>query len=418
MKVADVMEKHVEFVTKDTPISEVARLIFGRKINGVPICNDRRERKVVGFVTERDILSKFYPSLQEFIEDPVHSQDFEEMEKKINEILSLPTKKIMSARPTTVTAKTPVLRAQSLMLVRKIGRLPVVDEEGRLIGIIAKGDIFKAVVGMKLALGEEEGFYDWLGRHYDTLVDWKVRLPIEILDLNRIFKKEKVRSVLDVASSTGEHTVALAKEGYDAYGFETSGLMHQIAEEKKAKLSKQIAERVHLFNGTYSEISDRFPNTIDAAIFMGNTLPHVMHTDQNILEDVEKVMKTNKALMVFQTVNFHKIFEINGGLRGFAIRKVDGTLEKEYAYLAFFTKGKGKRVMYNLAIFDRMGDNWGFRGINCTSIVYIDEKELISRLKKLGFTNISTYGSAFYSHMFTRPFDLEESDWVNIIAKR
>jgi len=36
------------------------------------------------------------------------------------------------------------------MLAHKIGRLPVVDNRGHLIGIISKGDIFKALVGNRL----------------------------------------------------------------------------------------------------------------------------------------------------------------------------------------------------------------------------------------------------------------------------
>ena len=130
MKVSDIMETRVEFVDAEIPLSGVARLIFGRGINGVPVC---KGKKVVGFVTERDILSKFYPSMQDYMDDPVHSADFEGMEKKLDEILVLPVSEIMSHTPTTIIADTPVLRAQSAMMTNKIGRLPVIDEKGNLV---------------------------------------------------------------------------------------------------------------------------------------------------------------------------------------------------------------------------------------------------------------------------------------------
>ncbi|PJA00602.1 MAG: hypothetical protein COX78_00325, partial [Candidatus Levybacteria bacterium CG_4_10_14_0_2_um_filter_35_8] len=65
MKVQDVMSSRVDLVFTDTPVREVSRLIFGKGVNGVPVCNGK---KIVGFITERDILAKFYPSMQEYIE--------------------------------------------------------------------------------------------------------------------------------------------------------------------------------------------------------------------------------------------------------------------------------------------------------------------------------------------------------------
>ena len=147
MKVADVMSRRVDYVTTHATTGEVSRLIFGKHINGVPVC---KEKKIVGFITERDILAKFYPTLQEYMEDPIHTIDFEKMEDKASQILSLPAEEIMSKHPIRVKKETPLLEAQSIMFIKKVGRLPVVDEQGNLIGIIAKGDIFKALVGKKL----------------------------------------------------------------------------------------------------------------------------------------------------------------------------------------------------------------------------------------------------------------------------
>ena len=60
------------------------------------------------------------------------------MAEKAETILSLTIAKIMSKNPTTVKSDTPLLRAQSLMNVRNIGRLPVVDDRGRILGIVSK----------------------------------------------------------------------------------------------------------------------------------------------------------------------------------------------------------------------------------------------------------------------------------------
>src|SRR3989344_594545 len=128
MKVVDLMQRNVDFVSPNMPLLGVAKIIFGSKINGVPVC---KNKKVIGFITERDILAQFLPTMHEYMEDPVHEGNFEGMEKKLDSILSLPASKIMSRDPKTITSDTPLLKAQSLMMVNKIGRLPVVDEHGK-----------------------------------------------------------------------------------------------------------------------------------------------------------------------------------------------------------------------------------------------------------------------------------------------
>jgi CBS domain-containing protein len=55
------------------------------------------------------------------------------------------TKKIIS-----IQRDEPILEAESIMKLHKISKLPVVDKKGNLIGIISKGDIFRALVSPKL----------------------------------------------------------------------------------------------------------------------------------------------------------------------------------------------------------------------------------------------------------------------------
>src|SRR3989344_9607003 len=139
MKVANAMSRKVDYVTPETRVKEFSKLIFSRGINGVPVI---KGKKVIGFITERDILHQFLPTMREYMEDPVNEANFEKMEKKISYILSLTADKIMAKHLVTIQSDAPLLEAQSLMFVNKIGRLPVVDKKNNLIGIIAKADIF------------------------------------------------------------------------------------------------------------------------------------------------------------------------------------------------------------------------------------------------------------------------------------
>ncbi|MBI2621432.1 MAG: CBS domain-containing protein [Candidatus Levybacteria bacterium] len=147
MKVANAMSKKVDYVTPETRVKEFSKLIFSHHINGVPVL---KRKKVIGFITERDILKQFFPSIREYMEDPVNEANFEKMEKKISRIFDLQAKKIMSKRPVTILPDVPLLEALSTMFTNKVGRLPVVNKKGYMVGIIAKRDIFKYLVGKKL----------------------------------------------------------------------------------------------------------------------------------------------------------------------------------------------------------------------------------------------------------------------------
>ncbi len=147
MKVANAMSRKVNSVNPKDKVRDIAKLIFGHHINGVPVL---RRKKVIGFITERDILHQFFPSMREYMEDPVNEANFEKMEKKASRIFELTAEKIMSKRPVTIHPDSPLLEAQSLMFMHKVGRLPVVDRKGKILGIIAKGDIFKYLVGKRI----------------------------------------------------------------------------------------------------------------------------------------------------------------------------------------------------------------------------------------------------------------------------
>jgi len=417
MKVSDIMQTQVDFVETDIPLIGVARLIFGRGINGVPVC---KGKKVVGFVTERDILAKFYPSMQDYMEDPVHSADFEGMEKKLDEILDLPVSEIMSTTPITITVDTPILKAQSRMMVKKIGRLPVVDEKGNLVGILSKGDIFKAVVGEKLPFEQDEKYHDWLAHRYDTMVDWKTRLEKEIPDLVGLFKKENVKNVLDVGCGTGMHAITLAKEGFHVVGIDRSTRVIQVAYKNTKTLSDTVKQRVKFIHTEYKNLDQILPGaSFDAAIFLGSGLAHTSDPLQ-VLREVNNVMN-KKAVLVCQISNYEKVLNENKRLYDFVIRKSPYPEEREQLFLRFFDPKEDGVLTQNISVFTRWKKKWVFRGMNLVPIVDLDKESITSLFKKIGFLKFVYYGGEeglHYDYLFRKPFNSTKSDVLVVLAKR
>lgn len=411
MKVSDVMSKHVDSVNIDTKVADVARLIFGRGINGVPVC---KKGKVVGFITERDILSKFYPSMQEYIEDPVHAADFEEMEKKASEVISLNAQDIMSKHPVTVLPDTPLLRSQSLMFIQKVGRLPVVDKTGKLVGILTKGDIFKAIIGKKMAFDVEEEFFDWMAKYYDIFMDWKKRIAKEIPSIVSLLKKEGIETVIDIGPSTGEHSIALAKKGFSCFGIEASSLMIEQALAKREKLPKAVKERINFVEGTYKNSMHKLPKNLDCAIFMGNALSHAVDTDKEILKETVSILNPKKSVMVFQLLNLEKILRNKNGFSDFTLRRINSG--KQIAFLTFYNKDK--HITGVRSVFEYDGDKWYFKGVRTNQVVNIGKEKIVQMLKKVGYNNIEFFGSSYWEPLFKTPFDPLRCDWLNVVAKR
>ena len=146
MKASDIMQKKVSYVTPKTSLRQASKIIFGKAHMGLPVVA-QKSKKLVGFITDQDILAQCFPSMKEYVEDIVHARDFSAMEKKLEDIMHLKVKDVMSKQVIYVKKDDPLLKIESIMKLRDIARLPVVDEKKKLIGILTKRDIFRALVG-------------------------------------------------------------------------------------------------------------------------------------------------------------------------------------------------------------------------------------------------------------------------------
>ncbi|MBI4089532.1 MAG: CBS domain-containing protein [Candidatus Levybacteria bacterium] len=418
MKVSDVMSRHVEFVTSDTKVLDVARIIFGRRINGLPVC---KGKKVVGFITETDILSKLHPTMQEFAEDPLSSVNFESMEGKVREVLELTAKDITSKTPTVVNANDPLLKADSIMRVKDVGRLPVVDDRENLVGIISMGDIFKSIVGKKMPYLESEEYHDWISRHFDMAMGWESRLTAEIPPLVDLFKKNNVKKILDIGCGTGGHAIELAKNGFEVVGLENSQLMFKVAQDKWSKLAKSLKKKVKFLKGDYIDLLSNIHNHYEAAIFMGSALSHIPYKYMQVLDKLESILSKKNACIVLQLSNHEKAIDYNNGLRRFTVKQSRLSPEWKHAYLWFYDSSydtKGDPLMLNAAIFDFDGSVWTIRGINRVATIPFSIKDLQSIFNRFNFPKVSFYGSEGFKPLFVDKFKPDKSEWLNVVARR
>jgi CBS-domain-containing membrane protein len=145
MRVRDAMTRDVLSVNKFDGINHAVKLLSEKNISGLPVVD--RENRVVGIISEADVVSMvgsrrahtFKEILRSIVGHPLP-------ERKMGHLVG----DIMTAPAVTVYIDTEISEAVRLMDGRRIRRLPVVDKDQRLVGLISRSDIVKAM-GRKLS---------------------------------------------------------------------------------------------------------------------------------------------------------------------------------------------------------------------------------------------------------------------------
>ena len=138
--VQDVMTRDVVTIGKEADINEAARLLSEDRVSGLPVVDDHRH--VIGVVSEADILSMTGMKKGHTFKDVVRHLLGEPMpERKEGGIVE----DIMSSPAITTTPDTDIAEVARVLDDRRIKRLPVVDEQGRLLGIVSRADIVRAI---------------------------------------------------------------------------------------------------------------------------------------------------------------------------------------------------------------------------------------------------------------------------------
>lgn len=144
MTVTDVMSKKITLVKPDTSLRQLWKTIFIHRVNAVPVVDGKR--KLVGIISKEDVLKLLYPNYEDMLEDLFTAHDFESMEERIHELNVKKAKDIMCRRVVFTREDTPIMRALSRMIGRRLNQLPVLSrKDDTVVGMVTKGDIFRAL---------------------------------------------------------------------------------------------------------------------------------------------------------------------------------------------------------------------------------------------------------------------------------
>lgn len=141
----------------DSSVDEALELLVTHRVSGLPVVDGNNV--CVGIVSDFDLLAlETFGKTQRPKETlfPETDQTWKAF-NHVKQVLSKGTGKkvsdVMTAKPIVVRPETSVDDATSILLTKKIRRLPVVDNEGRLLGAISRRDIVKAALVVRKTLG-------------------------------------------------------------------------------------------------------------------------------------------------------------------------------------------------------------------------------------------------------------------------
>lgn len=141
MIVKEIMNTRLKTAKADDMIKDVSTLMCLNKISGVPVVGDDDE--LIGVLSEKDILHCMFPEAHELFLNE-ERPNYEKMEQDFKGTLTLKVGDLMTRVVSSVSPDMPVMKAASMMWLKKIRRIPVV-EGGKLVGIVSIGDVHRAL---------------------------------------------------------------------------------------------------------------------------------------------------------------------------------------------------------------------------------------------------------------------------------
>ena len=150
LTVRRVMRREVVTVTVDTPLTVAVRQLVLMGVKTLPVTDE--DHRLVGIITLGDLMRRARLSLRPSV---LGETDDDELEQALRRVV--PTRitcgAIMTRDPITIGPEAPISRLLEMVSRHAISRLPVVSDDGQLLGIVSRADTLRAVAGAEAGTG-------------------------------------------------------------------------------------------------------------------------------------------------------------------------------------------------------------------------------------------------------------------------
>lgn len=147
MQIKEIMTGDVITVSTDESVEQCARLLQEHNISGLPVLD--AAGKVAGIVTEGDLIRRASrvkaPGYLEILGGLIYLGSPKKFVDDLQRAMSLEAGQLMTKDVISVKPDDTVEKAATLMVEEKISRLPVIDDQEKLVGIVSRRDIMNSL---------------------------------------------------------------------------------------------------------------------------------------------------------------------------------------------------------------------------------------------------------------------------------
>nr|WP_302598776.1 CBS domain-containing protein [uncultured Cellulosilyticum sp.] len=148
MRARDIMKKNVIFVSKEEKVKDIVSILMQNHVSGVPVVDNNKQ--LVGIVTEKDLITKEkglnISSYLEFVASILFIDGEIPYKQKYRHLNYLTASDIMSSPVYAVHLDATIGEIASIMMNRRINRIPVINERNQLVGIIGRSDLLPTLI--------------------------------------------------------------------------------------------------------------------------------------------------------------------------------------------------------------------------------------------------------------------------------
>ncbi len=143
------MERDVITVRPDLDVESLLRLMRKHELPGVPVTDE--DGRLVGIVTDADLILRdededlHLPHHIDLWGGVIFLESTKHFEERLRRAFAATVSDMMTPDPVTVAPEDSVEHAAKLIAQRRHNRLPVVDAEGRLLGVVTRVDVLEAL---------------------------------------------------------------------------------------------------------------------------------------------------------------------------------------------------------------------------------------------------------------------------------
>lgn len=145
--VGDAMSQDVILATPEMPLKEAIKVLAERRISGLPVVD--KTDKLVGIISETDLMWQETgvtpPPYIMVLDSVIFLENPARYEKEIHKALGATVGEVMSQAPITIKSTDSLSAAARLMHDKDVHRLPVINSEGKVVGILTRGDVIRAM---------------------------------------------------------------------------------------------------------------------------------------------------------------------------------------------------------------------------------------------------------------------------------